>query len=115
MLEGIEVVFIVIAVGAGGVGLLIPASLGALAALLVVIALGIAVHRPLSRVPENMPKFFVGVLLSAFGTFWFGEGLGVAWPGRDWSIPGLIAGYLIVALMTVAMCRRQTSSSPRTT
>lgn len=105
MLEGTEVVFIVIALGAGGIGLLLPASFGALAALVVVMALGIVVHRPLSQVPENTLKFIVGVLLSAFGTFWVGEGLGFAWPGQDWSILGLIAGYLIIAAITVTFCR----------
>jgi uncharacterized membrane protein len=105
MLEGVEVVFIVIAIGAGSADLLIPASLGALAALLLVVVLGIAVHRPLARVPENTLKFLVGVLLSAFGTFWVGEGLGFAWPGNDWSIPGLVAGFLVVALLCVPPCR----------
>ena len=64
MLEGIEVVFIVLAIGAGGAGLLAPASLGALAALLVVLALGLVVHRPLASIPENSLKFVVGILLS---------------------------------------------------
>ena len=105
MLEGIEVVFIVIAIGAGGVGLLVPACLGALAALLVVLALGIVIHRPLAQIPENTLKFAVGVLLSAFGTFWFGEGIGVAWPGKDWSILALIAGFLAIALLIVPLCR----------
>jgi uncharacterized membrane protein len=105
LLEGLEVVFIVIAVGAGGSGLLVPASLGALAAMLVVIALGVLVHRPLSAVPENMLKFIVGVLLSAFGAFWAGEGMGLAWPGEDWSIPGLVAGFLVVSLLAVRLCR----------
>ncbi len=105
LLEGTEVVFIVIAVSAGGSGLLLPASLGALAALILVTALGIVVHRPLSRVPENGLKFVVGVLLSAFGTFWFGEGAGVAWPGADWSILALVAGFLAVAMLSVAACR----------
>lgn len=107
MLEGLEVVFIVIAVGAGGVGLLIPASAGALAALLLVVLLGLAVHRPLSTIPENTLKFVVGVLLAAFGTFWFGEGIGIKWPGADWAILGLVAGFLVVALLTVPLCRRQ--------
>lgn len=105
MLEGIEVVFIVIALGAGGKGLLIPASLGAMAALLVVIAVGAAVHRPLSRVPENTLKFVVGVLLTAFGTFWVGEGLGLTWPAKDWSIIGLIAGFCAGALIAVRLAR----------
>ena len=105
MLEGIEVVFIVIAIGGGGAGLLLPASLGALAALLVVIALGVAVHRPLANVPENALKFVVGVLLSAFGTFWVGEGVGVTWPGADWSILALVGGFLVAASVAVPLCR----------
>ena len=72
LMEGIEVVFIVIAVGAGR-GLLGLASAGALAACVVVAAIGAAVHRPLARVPENALKFAVGVMLSAFGLFWTGE------------------------------------------
>jgi len=110
MLEGTEVVFIVIALGAGGTGLLWPASLGAVAALGVVTALGVALHRPLARVPENTLKFVVGVLLSAFGTFWVGEGAGLAWPGltsadTDLAIPVLMAAYLAVALCLVPLSR----------
>jgi Ca2+/H+ antiporter, TMEM165/GDT1 family len=105
MLEGTEVVFIVVAVGAGGAGLLLPASLGAVAALVVVIAFGFALHRPLSNVPENTLKFVVGVLLSAFGTFWLGEGAHMIWPGGDWSILALVLGYFLIALLTVALCR----------
>ena len=106
MLEGVEVVFIVIAVGAGGVGLMAPAALGALAALLVVVLLGVIVHKPLSRVPENQLKFVVGVLLSSFGAFWVGEGMGLDWPGDDWSILGLLLGFLGTALLCVQMCSR---------
>lgn len=109
MLEGVEVVFIVIAVGAGGAGLLVPASLGALAALLVVAALGLVIHRPLARIPENGLKFVVGVLLSAFGSFWVGEGVGVEWPGADWSILGLAAGFLALALLTIPLCRTRST------
>lgn len=107
MLEGIEVVFIVVAVGAGGTGLLVPASVGAAIALLCVIVLGIAIHRPLSRIPENALKFIVGILLSAFGTFWTGEGLGLGWPGDDWSVLGLTAGFLLCALVAVQLCRNR--------
>lgn len=105
MLEGTEVVFIVIAIGAGHTGMLVPASLGAVAALLAVIALGLILHRPLARIPENTLKFIVGVLLSAFGTFWVGEGLHLEWPGADWSIPALVAAYLVLALAIVPLCR----------
>jgi uncharacterized membrane protein len=105
MLEGTEVVFIVIALGAGGTGLLLPASLGAIAALATISALGFAVHRPLARIPENTLKFVVGVLLSALGTFWVGEGAGFPWPGSDLAIPCLMAAYLVIAVGLVPMCR----------
>jgi uncharacterized membrane protein len=105
MLEGLEVVFIVVAVGADGSGLLVPASLGALAAMLLVVLLGVLVHRPLSAIPENMLKFIVGVLLSAFGAFWAGEGMGLSWPGEDWSIPGLVAAFLVISLLAISVSR----------
>src|SRR5579864_8482396 len=81
LLEGLEVVFIVIAVGSAG-NLLLPASLGAAIAGLLVLLAGVALHRPLARVPENSLKWAVGILLSAFGLFWLGEGLGLRWPGE---------------------------------
>jgi uncharacterized membrane protein len=105
LLEGLEVVFVVIAVSAGH-GLTISASIGALAACLIVAAVGFAVHRPLARVPENTLKFSVGVILSAFGVFWTGEGLGVSWPGADLAIVPFAGLFLIVALLIVALLRR---------
>lgn len=105
MLEGLEVIFIVIAMGAGGAGLLIQASVGAVAALALVIVIGIIVHKPLSTIPENTLKFTVGVLLSAFGTFWVGEGFGFVWPGDDWSILALTLGFLVVALLAASVSR----------
>jgi Ca2+/H+ antiporter, TMEM165/GDT1 family len=105
VLEGLEVVFIVIAVGAGR-GLIIPASVGAIAACLLVAGVGFAVHQPLARVPENALKFVVGVMLSAFGVFWIGEGFGVDWPGEDIAIIAFAALFLLVALAAVALTRR---------
>jgi uncharacterized membrane protein len=96
LIEGIEVVFIVIAVGAGD-GMLWPASLGALSAAVLVLAVGALVHKPLSQVPENALKFVVGVMLSAFGLFWVGEGLGVNWPGEDLSILAFVVLFLGIA------------------
>jgi uncharacterized membrane protein len=104
MVEGLEVVFIVIAVGAGR-GLLVPASLGALAACALVLLFGALVHRPLARVPENALKFGVGVMLSAFGVFWTGEGLGVNWPGEDLAILGFVVMFLACGLGLVAALR----------
>jgi uncharacterized membrane protein len=105
LLEGLEVVFIVIAVG-GGRGLLLPASMGALAACGLVAIAGFALRRPLARVPENTLKFAVGVMLSAFGVFWTGEGLGIAWPGADLAILGFAALFLLVAVLTVPALKR---------
>lgn len=105
LVEGLEVVFIVLAVGAGH-GLLEAATLGALAACLLIIAIGWAVRRPLARLPENTLKFAVGILLSAFGVFWTGEGLGVPWPGADLAILGIAVLFLLVALATIEFVRR---------
>lgn len=104
LLEGLEVVFIVIAVGSGK-GLLWSAALGALGACLAVLAVGVAVHKPLARVPENTLKFAVGVMLSAFGVFWTGEGLGVDWPGQDMALVAFAAAFLALALSTVSSLR----------
>jgi uncharacterized membrane protein len=66
-----------------------------------VLGVGAAVRRPLSRVPENQLKFGVGLMLVSFGTFWAGEGIGIAWPGDDLSIVLLLVGYLATSLLAV--------------
>jgi len=110
VLEGLEVIFIVIAMGAHG--LLAPAAIGAVLAASLVTLAGFALHRPLARVPENSLKFAVGVLLSAFGVFWFGEGLGYSWPGRDLALLGLIGAIAVLALVAVALVRRSAATRP---
>ncbi len=105
LLEGLEVVFIVVAVGAGG-DLLWPAAVGALAACLAVLCVGILVNRPLARVPENTLKFGVGVILSAFGVFWTGEGLGVEWPGGDLALIAFAGLFFCISLAAVCILRR---------
>jgi uncharacterized membrane protein len=112
LLEGLEVVFVVIAVGAGN-GLLVPASAGALSACLLVAGAGLVLHRPLTRVPENTLKFAVGVMLSAFGVFWTGEGLGVAWPGADLAIVVFAALFLAAGLAAPALVRRLSAEGLR--
>lgn len=83
-----------------------PASLGALGACILVLAIWVVAHRPLARVPENTLKFGVGVMLSAFGVFWTGEGLGVDWPGHDLALFVLAALFLATGLIAARMARR---------
>jgi uncharacterized membrane protein len=104
VLEGVEVIIIVIGVGAAS-NTLGSASVGALIACLLVASVGLLIHRPLSRVPENTLKFAVGLLVSAFGLFWFGEGIGIAWPYADAAIVGLIAGLLAISAVSVRLAR----------
>ncbi len=99
LLEGLEVVFIVVSFGSNQGSLLLAAA-GALAAVLVVAGAGVLVRHPLSRVPENTLKFAVGVMLTAFGTFWGTEGAGGSWPGHD---AALLAVVPAVAAFSVAL------------
>ncbi len=109
LLEGLEVAFIVVTFGAAAhqVGL---AAAGAAAALILVVGVGIAVHAPLSRVPENTLKFAVGLMLTTFGTFWSAEGAGVAWPGADGAILGILVVYIVVSFGLVQALRRRRAS-----
>ena len=103
LLEGTEVAFIVIAFGAGGPAALNAAVAGAIAAGIFVIALGAALRAPLTMVPENWMKFGVGAILSAFGVFWFAEGLGAQWPGDALSIPVILAVFLAASWVSTRM------------
>jgi uncharacterized membrane protein len=107
LLEGLEVVFIVITFGStqGRLGL---AAAAAAVAVVLVVAVGAVVRGPLERVPENSLKFVVGVLLTSFGIFWGGEGAGVAWPGSDLAILAIVAFLGLVSfLLTRALRRRR--------
>jgi uncharacterized membrane protein len=107
LLEGLEVVFIVLTFGSNqhNIGL---ASIAAAAAVAVVAVAGAAVRAPLSRVPENTLKFVVGIMLTGFGAFWGGEGAGAHWPGSDAALLVLIPAIAVLALALVAIMRRNT-------
>jgi Ca2+/H+ antiporter, TMEM165/GDT1 family len=113
LLEGLEVVFIVLTFGVNADS--VPLAVGgAAAACALVVAGGALVHRPLARVPENTLKFAVGLMLSTFGTFWSVEGLGfvtesrasLEWPGGDAAILGLLAVWAAISCAAVLMLRR---------
>jgi uncharacterized membrane protein len=108
LLEGLEVIFIVIAVGSGR-GLTGVAALGAMAACILVLFIGFLVHKPLSRVPENTLKFAVAIMLCSFGVFWTGEGLGVPWPGEDLMLFAFAALFMLTGLTMATVLK----SSPR--
>ena len=105
LLEGTEVAFIVIAFGAAGGAALSSAVVGAIAAGILVIALGAALRQPLTMVPENWLKFGVGAMLCSFGVFWFAEALGMEWPGDALSIPLIVATFLAASWLAVRMLR----------
>jgi hypothetical protein len=49
----------------------------------------------------------VGVMLTSFGTFFAGEGLGVRWWNSDWVLLFLIAGYAAASLILVQYLRQR--------
>src|SRR5215469_5100469 len=110
LLEGLEVAFIVLTFGTtqGNIPL---AAIAAGAAIVVVVAVGIAVHAPLARVPENMLKYAVGLLLTTFGTFWGAEGAGAKWPASDASILVLLAILWVASLGVVYLLKRSQQTS----
>lgn len=112
LLEGLEVVFIVLTFGlsAGDVPL---AAAGAGVACVAVLIVGAILHRPLSRVPENSLKLGVGLLMSTFGTFWAVEGLGafapdqhsLEWPGGDLALGVLLVAWIVAARLLIVALR----------
>ena len=112
LLEGLEVVFIVLTFGAnqGRIGL---AAAAAAAAVVLVVITGIAVHAPLARVPENAMQFGVGGMLTSFGIFWGTEGAGAHWPGGDSALLAIIPLTLGFALATVVAARRRAGGGLR--
>jgi uncharacterized membrane protein len=105
LLEGLEVVFIVITFGDNQRNLG-AAVIGAAAAVIVITVTGIAVRAPLARVPENAMKFAVGIMLTSFGLFWGTEGAGVSWPGHDASLLGLVPVVALTSLGYTLMLRQ---------
>ena len=111
LLEGLEVVFIVVTFGVIQKGsnpqaFSLAVWAAAIAVVIVTIA-GFAIHKPLSRVPENTMKFVVGTLLTSFGIFWSAEGAGVNWPRKDLSLLGIIPFVLLVSLGLIELLKKR--------
>jgi uncharacterized membrane protein len=106
LLEGLEVVFIVLTFGSAQ-GSIPLAAAGAACALVLVVGVGIAVRAPLARVPENSMKFAVGVMLTTFGIFWSVEGAGADWPGSDAALLGVLGFVLLWSFLLVRLLRRE--------
>lgn len=109
LLEGLEIVFIVMTIGASS-GQLEIAAAAAVAAVVIVGVIGAILRHPLSRVPENTIKFAVGLLLTTFGTFWVGEGIGLHWVGDDLALLWLLGAYIVAALIAVRALENQRTS-----
>jgi uncharacterized membrane protein len=107
LLEGLEVVFIVLTLGASRHRIPLAAASAGLA-VLVVAAAGVAARAPLARVPENAMKFAVGVMLTSFGLFWTVEGAGASWPGGDAALPAIVLVVLVAAVATGRIMRHTT-------
>ena len=105
-LEGLEVVFIVVAVGGTSGGLPIAVA-GGLLAMIVVAGIGVAVRKPLAQVPENTLKYAVGIILTSLGTFWAAEGMGAAWPLDFVSVFGIAAIYFGASRVAIILIARR--------
>ncbi len=105
LLEGLEVAFIALTFGANQHQIGLAAFAAGLAVVLVALT-GVALRKPLTRVPENTMKFSVGVMLTSFGTFWGAEGAGASWPGGDAALLVLVPFIAVVSLSMVAWLRR---------
>ncbi len=109
LLEGLEVVFIVLTFGANQHHVGLAAAAAALA-IVMVVGVGAAARAPLARVPENTMKFAVGVMLSSFGMFWGAEGAGASWPGSDGALLVIVPGVLLAAIAMVRAVQASTRS-----
>ncbi|MDD2860683.1 MAG: hypothetical protein PHI71_06380 [Acidiphilium sp.] len=107
LIEGLEVWLIVVALGTQ-TGRTAVAAGAALAALGTVMAAGIILRAPLSRVPETAIKYLVGCAILAFGTYWMLTAMGYVWPIGDYALPVLMTGYALGGLVAVRALMRLT-------
>jgi uncharacterized membrane protein len=105
LLEGVEAIFIVLTFGFAAHSL-ISAIVGSIIGIILVVAAGVLLRKPLSAIPENTMKFIVGLMLSGFGIFWVGEGIGVQWWHADFSILILTLALMLVSFTCISWLSR---------
>jgi uncharacterized membrane protein len=110
LLEGTEVVIIVISFGVQS-GQMLLCIIGAVVTIFTVGLIAIALARPLTKIPQNYLQLAVGLMLTTFGTFWMGEGAGIRWPGADAYLLILIATFAMVSFILFIYLRRKIQAS----
>lgn len=109
-LEGIEVAFIVISFASirleNNPDAMLQASLAAICAALVAALAGLIIHKPLTRVPENLLKYIVSIMLITFGAFWTMEGISSPWPSAEFDLLVVAAFVIVTSLVMIHLVKK---------
>jgi hypothetical protein len=114
LLEGFEVIFIVLTFGAlkNSLGI---ATMAAFVSLALVAGVAFAIRKPLTKVPENTLKFVVGTMATTFGIFWTTEGLKITWVYADATLLLLAALVLTASFGCILWLRGKKPASKKQT
>ena len=114
LLEGFEVIFIVLTFGAlkNSLGI---ATMAAFVSLALVAGVAFAIRKPLTKVPENTLKFVVGTMATTFGIFWTTEGLKITWAYADATLLLLAALVLTASFGCILWLRGKKPASKKQT
>lgn len=104
-LEGLEIAIIVTTLGLASAAWkeVITATVLALVFSIGSVTL---LHQYLLKLPEVLIKLGAGILLTALGTFWLGEGLNFEWPFEEISILILVTAYSLAAILTIYILKK---------
>jgi Ca2+/H+ antiporter, TMEM165/GDT1 family len=98
LLESLEIAILIVTLGLASEAWY-EALIGMTAALGVAVLIVAVLHRYLLNIPEVLIKLGVGILLSALGTFWLGEGLGIEW--KDFTVVVIAGIYSALAALSI--------------